>query len=152
MLLSALLFLATTAVAAPTNSHVLHEKRGFSDAVRRGKVDPEAIIPIRLALTQSNLDSGYDHLMSVSHPESSKYGRHWTVEEIHETFAPSEETVSAVKSWLEQVGVARHRLAESASRGWLGFDLTAAEAESLFGTKYYEFEDRKGNIRIGSDE
>ena len=152
MLFPTLLLLATSAAAAPTSYHVVHKKRAFSDASRGARIDAEAIIPIRIALTQSNLDHGYDHLMSVSHPDSENYGRHWTIEEIHNTFAPSEETIETVKTWLESAGIGRHRLAESTSRGWLGFDLTASEAERLFGTEYYEYEDSRGNLRIGSDE
>jgi len=43
---------------------------------------------MRIALTQRNLDNAYDHLMEVSHPESASFGKHWTVKDVAETFAP----------------------------------------------------------------
>lgn len=106
MLLSILIF-AGFAIAVPFSDLRLHEKRDGSrihppdgETIR---VDPDAILPIRIALTQSNLDKGYDHLMQVSDPHSGDFGKHWTLEEIHDYFAPSAETKGAVRAWLESV-------------------------------------------------
>lgn len=54
------------ALPAPT-SYVLHEKRdrpahGYT---RLERVGGSSIIPLRIGLSQSNLDKGYDHLMDV---------------------------------------------------------------------------------------
>lgn len=46
------------------------------------------MLPMRIALTQSNLDKGEEWLMDVSHPTSEKYGKHWTAEDIANAFAP----------------------------------------------------------------
>lgn len=81
--------------AAPTENarHVLHEKRNTTPRRwQRGvRVHPDAILPLKIGLTQSNLDDGYDLLMQVSHPTSSGYGKHWSAEEVHDFFAPAEE-------------------------------------------------------------
>lgn len=37
---------------------------------------------MRVALTQSNMDEGYGWLEEVSHPNSPKYGQHWTAKEV----------------------------------------------------------------------
>ena len=118
MLLLSLLF-AVVVVAAPTSLLVVHEKRSVSRRELPGsrRVDADAIIPIRIALTQSNLHDGYDHLMKVSDPLSGSYGRHWTIDEVHAEFAPSEATVEAVKSWLEHAGIRREDILESTSKG-----------------------------------
>lgn len=121
------------------------------ELTKRQRVDGNAIISLRIALTQSNLDKGYAHLMEVSDPHSVNYGKHWTVEEIHAEFAPSDETIEAVKTWLEESGFNRDNIAESASRGWLGVDMPVHKAESLFDTEYYEHEDEDGVVRIGCD-
>jgi len=72
--------------AAPYNNYVVHTKR---DEVSRPKwrrsaeeVHPDAIIPLAIALTQQNLDNGYDYLMDVSDPASQNYGKHWSLEKV----------------------------------------------------------------------
>ena len=64
-----LLFLAAAlrAAAAPTSSHVLHEKRQIAPLhwEKRDRVDPSIVLPVRIGLTQSNLDLGPDLLNEV---------------------------------------------------------------------------------------
>ena len=95
-------FLASTALFAaaicvPTG-HVVHEKRSVSLTDKRQRVDGDAIIPVRIGLRQSNLHTGYDRLMDVSHPSSKNYGKHLSKEEVHSIFAPADETVDVVKN------------------------------------------------------
>lgn len=53
---------ATSAIAAPTSSskHVLHEKRTGAPRAweKRGRVNPLQLLPVRIGLTQTNLDKG----------------------------------------------------------------------------------------------
>ena len=90
-------FLVATAFAvgvfsSPLNiPHSVHEKR---DAPPRGwqsvsRLNADAILPMKIGLTQSNLDRGAEWLDEVSHPDSPKYGQHWTAAEIAKAFAPS---------------------------------------------------------------
>jgi tripeptidyl-peptidase-1 len=54
--------------AAPTPAtHALHEKRSSAPRlwVRGERVDGDAILPIRIGLTQNNLEDGHVHLMDV---------------------------------------------------------------------------------------
>lgn len=54
--------------AAPTPAtYALHEKRSSSPRlwVRGERVDGDAILPIRIGLTQNNLEDGHIHLMDV---------------------------------------------------------------------------------------
>lgn len=90
--------LFASALAAPHAApRVLHEKRSMPALNRRERVHPDSIVPIRIALKQRNLESGYERLMDVSHPSSKNYGKHLSATEVHELFAPAQETVSAVK-------------------------------------------------------
>jgi tripeptidyl-peptidase-1 len=77
---------ATYAVAAPAPSYVVHEKRSTQldkwDRRSDIKLNRDAVIPMSLGLTQSNLENGYDFLMDVSHPESKSYGKHWTMDKV----------------------------------------------------------------------
>lgn len=54
------------AVPAPIK-HVLHEKREREshDWVKGARVERDAVLPIRIGLTQNNLEKGYDYLMEV---------------------------------------------------------------------------------------
>lgn len=153
MLRAALFFASILAAAAAPASHVLHEKRSADSNVfnlERRRVDYEAIIPIRIALKQSNLDSGYDRLMDVSHPSSDNYGKHLSAEEVHSIFAPAEESIKAVKDWLLSGGVQTESIMDYENRGWIAVDLPAGHAETLLHTEYYE-SDHSDGVRIGSD-
>ncbi|KAI5366002.1 putative peptidase S53, activation domain, Sedolisin domain, peptidase S8/S53 domain superfamily [Septoria linicola] len=126
-------------LAAP---HVLHESRHSIPHgwVKREELSPRAVLPMRIALAQSNLDKGEDWLMEVSHPESNKYGKHWTAEDVATAFAPSKSTIDAVKNWLSSAGINHERIEQSQSLGWLNFHATVDEAENLLKTKYFTYE------------
>jgi tripeptidyl-peptidase-1 len=60
--------LAILAEAVPTTSrYVVHEERASQglDWVKRSRVEPSAVLPMRIGLTQTNLHKGYDLLMEV---------------------------------------------------------------------------------------
>lgn len=75
--------------------------------------------------------------MASSHPGSSRYGKHYTAEEVHDLFAPSQESVDSVRDWLESMGIAGHRVSQSVNKQWLQFDAEAQEVENLLRTEYY---------------
>lgn len=59
---------STSAAPAPDPiKHVLHEKRDREplDWVKRTRVDRDAILPMRIGLSQNNLDQGEAYLMEV---------------------------------------------------------------------------------------
>jgi hypothetical protein len=60
---------AQAAVIPPT--HVVHEKRHALPRkwVKRDRILPEAILPIRIGLRQRNLDQGHSFLMDVYVPQ-----------------------------------------------------------------------------------
>jgi tripeptidyl-peptidase-1 len=55
------------AIAAPTGSQVIHEKRDTSNPrwIKREAVSPTTKVPVRIALKQNNLDKGMDYLLDV---------------------------------------------------------------------------------------
>lgn len=139
----------TNSLAAPA-SHVLHEKRLTVANSPRRRVDPEALIPIRVGLRQRNLESGHELLMDVSHPSSPNYGKHLSAEEVHRIFAPAEESIRAVKNWLLQSGIEDGEIVDYENKGWLAVDMPTQQAESLLHTEYYE-SDHSDGVRIGCD-
>ena len=157
--LQCVLFLALAALssALPSktrSSHVLHEKRSSLGAWRKStRVDPNAIVPLRIGLTQSNLHTGYDRLMEVSHPSSKQYGRFLSAEDVHELFKPAEDAVAAVREWLVLEGVDVGAIVHSENKGWLAVDLPAEHAERLFNAEYHVHEHRhKDLVSVGCDE
>ncbi|KAJ5889925.1 subtilisin-like protein [Penicillium tannophilum] len=150
------LAIAALAEAAPaTIKHVLHEKRDRQsyDWVKTGRVESDAILPVRIGMSQNNLENGYDHLMEVSHPDSPRYGKFWSAEEVHDMFAPSEEAVESIRQWLEASGIHPSRVVHSDNKGWIAFDAYAHEAERLFKTEFYEHEHvATSSMKVGCDE
>ncbi|KAK5123597.1 hypothetical protein LTR85_002635 [Meristemomyces frigidus] len=120
--------------------------------LRTSSIRPDAVIPVKIGLTQSSLDKGYDRLMDVSHPDSPGYGKHLTVAEVNNLFAPHSESVDVVREWLaEAANVNKSSILLSLNKGWLAVDLSVREAERAFSARYYEIEDDKGHVRIGCD-
>lgn len=131
--------LVTSVIAAPSFTYVRHEKRNsLPFGWERDKmISGHAVLPMRVALSQSNLDKAEEYLMEVSHPDSPRFGQHWTAKQVAEAFAPKQESVDAVTEWLKNSGIAPERISKSQSMGWLQFDATVAEAEGLLKTRYY---------------
>ncbi|KAI9641697.1 hypothetical protein NHQ30_009553 [Ciborinia camelliae] len=124
------------------SSLVLHEKRHAPRMqwMKRDRIASTTLLPVRIGLAQGNLEKGHDFLMDVSHPKSSNYGKHWTAEQVHEMFAPSEETIDTVRNWLVDSGIAASRIVHSDSKGWYAFDATSSELEALLNTQYFTYE------------
>ncbi|RFU32816.1 hypothetical protein B7463_g3492, partial [Scytalidium lignicola] len=123
--------------------HEVHEKRDRLHPrwTKRDRVEPHKLFPMRIGLAQSNLDRGHDYLMNVSDPASPNFGKHWTPEDVIESFRPSEETEREVREWLTKSGIPDQRITHSENKGWFAFYATAKEAENLLYTEFYEYED-----------
>ncbi|KAI4239964.1 MAG: hypothetical protein L6R40_005395 [Gallowayella cf. fulva] len=146
--------LVASSLALPPVNHVVHEKR---DRIPPGwqyheKLESSKVLPMRIALAQSNLDKADEFLMDVSHPDSPNYGKHWTHEAIAVKFAPSPESVDTVKSWLVSSGIAPERISRSQSLGWLKFDATVAEAERLLKTEYHLYKHETGKPHVACSD
>ena len=77
--------LAAGAAALPASvPYTVHERRGASSWFENTDVKPNGRInlPVRIGLTQNNLDRGHDLLMEVADPSSDKYGKHYTQKEV----------------------------------------------------------------------
>ena len=75
------------------------------------------------------------------------------MEQVHELFAPQQETVEAVSAWLQESGIAAHRISQSVNKQWLQFDATTSEVEELIKTEYYNYAHYgTGKTNIGCDE
>ncbi|KAJ6031227.1 subtilisin-like protein [Penicillium herquei] len=150
----ALALAALTGAAPATIKHVLHEKRDKQayDWVKGNRVESDAVLPVRIGLSQNNLEKGYDYLMEVSHPDSPRYGKYWSSDEVHDMFAPSEEAVESIRQWLEASGIHSSRVVHSDNKGWIAFDAYTHEAERLFLAEFYEHKHvATSSMKIGYD-
>jgi tripeptidyl-peptidase-1 len=95
----------------------------------------------------------HSHRLSRSDPDSAKYGQHYTPEQIHDLFAPRQDSVDAVKGWLTDAGIEPSRITQSVNKQWIQFDASVWEAESLLQTKYHFYEHAPtGKSTLGCDE
>lgn len=133
--------------------HVLHEKREYDPGswLYQGQVPRGTRLPVRIGMTQSNLDQGHNLLMELSHHASPKYGQHYTAEEVIEIFAPAQGTVDAIGEWLESAGIQAY--SQSVNKQWMQFDVAVEDLESLLRTKYHEYEhDATGVTNVACEE
>lgn len=92
-------------------------------------------------------------ICSSSHPHSSNYGQWYTPEEIIELFAPAQDAVDSVKTWLHDAGITPERVSQSANKQWIQFDAEVHEVERLLMTKYHQYEHvATGNLNVACDE
>ncbi|KAG9312225.1 peptidase S8/S53 domain-containing protein [Chiua virens] len=118
---------------------------------RIGKHHPSAIIPLRFALTQPNLENLEEFLYDVSiltHPTTENTGPR---SKVASTFAPSRASVDAVLDWLLESGIEAHRIKLSPSGGWLGFKATVSEAEDLLQARYNVYVHDTGAAHIACE-
>ncbi|KAK3937810.1 peptidase S8/S53 domain-containing protein [Diplogelasinospora grovesii] len=131
-------------------THVTHERhtRNHLDGwIKREHADPKAMLPVRIGLRQSNLQSGHDLLMDISNPKSPNYGKHLSSEDVVELFSPPDESVLAVKRWLTSSGIQPGRISQSANKQWLQFDAPVSEVERLLFTYFHVFEHPESGIQ-----
>ncbi|KAF9222476.1 subtilisin-like protein [Gyrodon lividus] len=149
-----LLSLGCAASADPSLSPwIVHERRSHTPSgwAPARKYHASAAIPLRFALAQPNIDSIEEYLYDVSHPDSPNYGIHWSAGQVAATFAPSQESLDAVRDWLLENGIESHRLKISPSRGWLEFQATVHEAELLLHTTYHVYTHETGAEHVACE-
>ncbi|EHK20964.1 uncharacterized protein TRIVIDRAFT_192452 [Trichoderma virens Gv29-8] len=119
--------------------HIVHEKRSVPNSKLHKRVSPDVVLPVRVGLKQNAraLEEAENWLTEVSHPDSSLYGKHWTLDEVVEAFKPSDDAIETVAAWLIKSGIAKERITHSDNKVWLAFDATTKEVESLLHTEYF---------------
>ena len=141
-------------IAIPSISNEAHEKRDGSPQgwKRSEKLPGTFMLYMRIALVQENLERAEEFLLEMSHPDSKKYGQHWSAKEITETFAPTLTSVETVTGWLTSAGIAQERISKSQSLGWLTLSITIDEAESLLETEYHIYRHSTGRFQAACTE
>ncbi|TFY60356.1 hypothetical protein EVG20_g7447 [Dentipellis fragilis] len=131
--LSLLAGLFATAEGAP------HERRDSAPSgfVLTSSVPPTDILPFRLALTPQDFSGLERTLYSVSTPGDAQYGKHLSLEEVQKFTTPASATLDAITSFLSAHNLTQTRL--SNGKNWLNVNMTAGDANMLFGANYSVF-------------
>ncbi|CAA7262947.1 unnamed protein product [Cyclocybe aegerita] len=133
--------------------HIVHEQHALSPLASgwtcTRRLAPHTILPLRIGLAQQNLHRLEELLHDVSHPESPNYSRHLTQAEVVAMFAPSQETIDAVRGWLEGEGFGRDRMRLSANKGWVLVNATVGEVEELLKAEYHAYDHPSGKRQFG---
>jgi tripeptidyl-peptidase-1 len=132
-------------------NYVVHERRAVEPVnwVKTHRPEAHRYLTIRIGLVQQNLPQLEEALMSVAQPDSRMYGQHWSPERVAEHFAPSEATISSVKSWLIDAGFHPDQFQLSRSKGWISVKVQVSEAESLLKAEYHVYRNPSGREQIG---
>ena len=72
--------------------------------------------------------------------------------QIADFFAPSQQSVDFVEDWLVKSGINKDRIQLSRGRGWLHFNATVDEVESLLKTEYKFYSHPSGHQHVACDE
>ena len=83
-------------------------------------------------------------LSIVSDPDHENYGEHLTADEVNDLVKPTDETLEAVHSWLEENDIPRHQCGYSPAKDWVNVRLDIASAERLLDTKFSVFKHADG--------
>ncbi|KAF2113902.1 peptidase S8/S53 domain-containing protein [Lophiotrema nucula] len=147
--------LSAVAICSPLGSHAVHEKRhGLPTAwTKQSRALRDTILPVRIGLKERNLEHSDRFLADVSDPESLNFGKHWTAEQVANTFAPHPEASKTTLEWLVDSGISSDRIKHSVGRNWIEFSATVAEVEDLLNTQYHYYKHKaSGGLRIACDE
>ncbi|KAH8689320.1 peptidase S8/S53 domain-containing protein [Talaromyces proteolyticus] len=130
----------------------VHEKRSISSTqlFDMNPIPKDSMLQLRIGLTQSNLDRGYDYLIDVADPSSKNYSKHWTVDQVVARFAPNRESVDLTMEWLTETGITDVR--QSSNKGWILLNAPVFQIENLLNTKFHEYSSADGVVRIGCEE
>ncbi|KAI1488921.1 peptidase S8/S53 domain-containing protein [Biscogniauxia mediterranea] len=131
-------------------THTRHERRMVEQERSWEKVErarSEALLPMRIGLKQTNLQSGHDLLMDISNPESKNFGKHLSPEEVIDFFAPPPTSVAAIKEWLVKAGIPSHAISQSTNKQWIQFDAPVSQVEDLLMADYHVWEHRDTGVQ-----
>ena len=118
------------------------------------RADPDALLPLKFSLVQSNLHNLEAYLLDIADPASPNYGKHWSAAKVADTFRPSKSTVDVVHSWLAvENGISLDNIELNRNGDALHVNVTIAEAERILGTTYNVYRHGEtGAERVGCHE
>ncbi|KAI8980197.1 subtilisin-like protein [Trametes punicea] len=155
MLASHVLIAVLGAVAAlagpPLSRRVLHEGRNGPPQgwTPHRRADPDVVVPLKVALRQSNIHELENYLLDVADPGSPNYGQWWAPSKVIDAFRPPAESLNTVHDWLSSEGVDASRIKLSKDHSYVHVNVSIAEAERILATTYYVYRHTDGSEQVG---
>jgi tripeptidyl-peptidase-1 len=101
------------------------------------KADSEENVEMILALKQRNLDLLDDLFWSVSDPQSDKYGKYRTLDEVNELTSPTDDSVSRVLSFIKSTGGQVDYMTRNGD--FIQVSMRVADVEKAFSAEMHHF-------------
>ena len=92
----------------------------------------DLMINMHFAMKEQNMDKLQQRLLEVSDPSHADYGKHMSKADVEAMTGPSAASLDIVTKWLASHGIEAGKV----SNGFISVTVTAAQAETMLGTKY----------------
>lgn len=114
-----------------------------------GAPDSDATTSFIVVLKLQNMDTLTQELYATSSPDSSKYGLHWTIDQVNELTKPTPESYAVVIKWLNAHGI--QNIVIGANPELIKVSAKVAEVERLLQVRMQVFRhDQTGQAYIRS--
>ncbi|KAH0610755.1 uncharacterized protein H6S33_011182 [Morchella sextelata] len=100
------------------------------------RVNLQKSMAMRIHLAQQNVVKFEQKVMEISTPDHPSYGDHMDTEQIKSMLRPSQSTLNAVLTWLEDAGLGEQAVVE---HDWIKMNVTIGQAQELLQTRYSYF-------------
>ncbi|KAL4897740.1 peptidase S8/S53 domain-containing protein [Aspergillus ambiguus] len=104
------------------------------------KVQPtlsSKLMKFQLGIHQENAAEFEQKVINLSTPGHNTYGHHMKLHEIQDFLRPSDDASDSILSWLQAEQVPAESIENHGN--WITFTVPVSQAESLLGTKFYDF-------------
>jgi hypothetical protein len=98
---------------------------------------PEHEIRLILAIKQRNLDRFTTIFNQITDPKSDKYAQYWTIDDLTEMIAPSDETIQAVSDWLDSHHISKRNM--TTNKDFIHAWVPVSKAEEMLGVQYFNW-------------
>ncbi|GES57512.1 tripeptidyl peptidase SED3 [Aspergillus terreus] len=135
-------------LATATPGYVVVERLdGIPDGWTKGPpASPSKLMRFRLGIHQENAAAFEQKVIDLSTPGHHAYGRHMQLHEIRDFLRPSDDASDSILSWLQAEQVAAEAIEDHGN--WITFTVPISQAESLLGTRFYEFHHQKSGSTV----
>jgi subtilase family serine protease len=115
-----------------------------------GAADPNGAIGFRVYLGWTDPAGAEALAKAVSDPRSSSYGKYLTPQDFRKRFAPSQQQVGAVQSWLRSQGFKIDYTPQN--NHYVEAEGTVAQAQTAFGTSFGMYKVNGKTVRAPSSD
>jgi tripeptidyl-peptidase-1 len=104
--------------------------------------EPTDSVRITLALKQRNIDRFYKIFNEITDPKSEKYAQYWTISDLTEMIAPSDETIQKVHDWLDLHSITKREM--TTNKDFITISVPISKAEHMFDVQFFKWEHETG--------